>query len=124
MALPRKPVPANQLAVAGIVLAVLFAVLAAIPTSRWIVLAFAVAALVGVAFLMREVICDQWGLRKENTERERFRGTLRIVPNEIAVAELSDVYGFEVMNSIKGLQDGRARLKPTEAGPGSEPYTP
>jgi hypothetical protein len=122
VALPKEPVPAGALAVAGVVLAVIFAVLAAIPASRWVVLVVAVVAVVVLVFLMRDVIRDQWDLRKENKERERFRGALNIVTEEIEVGELSDVYGYEVMSSIKGLQDGRARLKPTQAGPEGEPY--
>jgi hypothetical protein len=122
VALPKEPVPAGALAVAGVVLAVIFAVLAAIPASRWVVLVVAVVAVVVLVFLMRDVIRDQWDLRKENKERERFRGALNIVTEEIEVGELSNVYGYEVMSSIKGLQDGRARLKPTQAGPEGEPY--
>lgn len=41
MALPKVPVPADTLAVTGFVLAVIFAVLAAIPASRWVILAVA-----------------------------------------------------------------------------------
>jgi hypothetical protein len=122
IALPKQPVPANALAVAGILLALIFAVLAAIPASRWIILAMAVVALIVLALLMRKTIRDQWDLRKENKERERFRGALKIASEEIEVDGICDVFGYEVMKSIRGLQNGKARLKPTQAGPTGEPY--
>jgi len=122
MALPKESVPANWLAVAGFILALIFAVLAAIPASRWIILVIAIVALVFLAFLMRTVIRDRWDLRKENKERERFRGALNIVPNEMGVTGLFDVYGYEVMKAIRGLQDGQAKLKPIQAGEQGETY--
>lgn len=55
--------------------------------------------------------------------KEGFRDGLRLVREEIGVDQLSgDVYGYEVMKSIRGLQDGSAILKPSQSGPQDEPY--
>ena len=134
MALPKVLVPVNALAVLGVILAVIFAACAALPASRWIILALAVLALVVLVFLMGDVIRDRWDLRKENKERKVDRllrwGPVERVLVEVEINRLSsvygdgvpNVYGYEVMHSIGGLQDGSAKLKPTQTGPLGERY--
>jgi hypothetical protein len=123
MALSREPVPSIGIGLAGFLFAAVFAIIAALPLSKWLVLTVVLVVAVGsiVCLLLvlkrKKVLADQWSLFKENRERRehRNRRDLEKVEDELFVSRMPrGTFGFEETFAVKGLQDGSARPKPRE----------
>ncbi len=110
MALPTKQTPSASLAILGFVAALTFAVVAAWPRLRWLLVADRGDLSRSPAGLPDPsgVPADRWNLLGENRERQAKRDELQLglVDEERLVGSVDPAsYGFEVMYTLDGLQD-------------------
>jgi hypothetical protein len=107
--------------VVGFLAAAIFAVVAALPFSKVLILVVVlVVALGSLAWLLlllwkKGVLADRWSLHKEEQDRKAHRSELAPVDDEMLVCKMErGTYGFEETFAIDGLRSGKARPKPQE----------